>query len=73
MVDIGRRHELDEMEIRVEVSGSEPPAIAAAMARDLRNGLGLRVQVSPVPYGTLPRFDAKARRFTDHRQGRAHP
>jgi phenylacetate-CoA ligase len=73
VVDIRRRHELDEMEIRVEVSGSEPPAIAAAVARDLRNGLGLRVQVSPVPYGTLPRFDAKARRFTDHRQGRAHP
>ncbi|HSL52509.1 MAG TPA: hypothetical protein VK878_25855 [Candidatus Deferrimicrobiaceae bacterium] len=72
VVDIHRRHELDDMELRVEVSGSEPDTVAAAVARDLRNGLGLRVQVTPVAYGTLPRFDAKARRFTDHRQGRAH-
>lgn len=71
MVDIHRRHELDDMELRVEVSGPDPHALAAAVARDLRNGLGLRVVVTPVPYGTLPRLDGNARRFTDHRKD--HP
>lgn len=67
-VDVHRRGELDEMEIRIEANGSEPGAIAAAVGQEIRNGLGLRVLVKPVPYGTLPRFDLKARRFVDHRK-----
>ena len=67
-VDVYRRHELDEMEIRVEVTEGEPDTIAAAVAREIRNGLGLRAHVKPVPYGALPRFDLKARRLTDHRR-----
>ncbi len=67
-VDVYRRHELDDMEIRVEISGGKPEEVAASVAKDLRNALGLRVKVLPVPHGTLPRFDLKARRFTDHRQ-----
>ena len=65
--DVYRRHELDEMELRLEVNRADPEGVAAAVARDLRNGLGLRVVVKPVPYGTLPHFDRGARRFTDHR------
>lgn len=71
VVDVYRRHELDEMELRVELKGSEPHAVAAAVTRGLRNSLGMRVLVKPVPYGTLPRFDLTARRFTDHRRPRA--
>ncbi|HEV8340187.1 MAG TPA: phenylacetate--CoA ligase family protein [bacterium] len=67
VVDVFRRHELDEIEVRIEVIGAEPEPVAAAVSRDLRNGLGLRVDVTAVPYGTLPRFDLKARRYTDHR------
>jgi phenylacetate-CoA ligase len=67
-VDVYRKAELDGMEIRVEVTGGEPDMIAAAIAKEIRNGLGLRVDVKTVPYGTLPRFDLKARRFTDHRR-----
>jgi phenylacetate-CoA ligase len=67
-VDIYRKDELDEIDIRVEVIGAEPDSIAEGIAREIRNQLGLRVQVKPVPYGTLPRFDLKARRFTDHRR-----
>ena len=39
-----------------------------AVANELRSEFGLRVQVTPVPHGTLPRFEIKAKRLTDHRQ-----
>jgi phenylacetate-CoA ligase len=67
-VDVYRRHELDEMEIRLEVRGDDADTITAAVSKEIRNGLGIRVHVKSVPYGTLPCFDLKARRFTDHRQ-----
>lgn len=66
-VDVYRRGELDDMEIRVEVNDADPQATAAAVGNAIRNGLGLRVHVMPAPPGTLPRFDLKARRFKDHR------
>jgi phenylacetate-CoA ligase len=66
-VDIHRRGELDQMELRIEVRNGEPDRIAASVALEMRNALGLRVDVEPVPYGTLPRFDLKAKRLTDHR------
>jgi phenylacetate-CoA ligase len=66
-VDVYRRGELDEMDLRVEVNGGEPDIVVDAVAQEIRNALGLRVKVKPVPHGTLPRFDLKARRFMDHR------
>lgn len=66
-VTVYREHELDEMEIRVEVTQGEPEAVAAAVAKEIRNGLNLRAHVKPMPHGTLPRFDLKARRFSDLR------
>ena len=66
-VDVYRRQELDQIALRIEVKNAEPDGVAAAVARELRNGLGLRVDVEGVPFGTLPRFDLKAKRFTDHR------
>ena len=42
--------------------------IAADVGRALRNALGLRAAVVLVPPNTLPRFELKARRFTDHRR-----
>ena len=69
-VDVFRHKNLDEMEIRVEVKDSDPDAVAVAVAKEIRNGLGLRVSVAPATFGTLPRFDLKARRFTDHRDRR---
>jgi phenylacetate-CoA ligase len=69
-VDVYRHGELDQMEIRVEVasSGADPDEVASSIEKDVRNGLGLRVTVTPTPHGTLPRFDLKARRFADHRR-----
>ena len=66
-VDVHRRDALDEMEIRLEVSGGRPQAACAAVAQAMRDALGLRVDVQPVAFGTLPRFDLKAKRFRDHR------
>jgi phenylacetate-CoA ligase len=66
-VDIYRRKILDDMEVRIEIKHTEPEAFANLVSDEIRNGLGIRVKVIPVPFGTLPRFDLKARRFTDHR------
>lgn len=67
-VDVRRRGALDEMELRLEASGDRAQVVCAAVAQALRDALGLRVDVQPVPCGTLPRFELKARRFRDHRR-----
>ncbi|MHC4180937.1 MAG: phenylacetate--CoA ligase family protein, partial [Planctomycetota bacterium] len=64
-VDVHRRHALDSMEIRLELSGDRPEGVCAAVGRAMRDALGLRVEVHSVPRGSLPRFELKARRFTD--------
>ncbi len=67
-VDVYRREELDELELKVEVAGTEPDEVAAALQAEIRNSIGIRAIVAAVPHGSLPRFDLKARRFTDHRK-----
>ena len=67
-VDVHRRKSLDEMELRIEVNEADPAEVAGKVAREIRIALGLRAKVEPVPPGTLPRFDLKAKRFTDHRR-----
>lgn len=66
-VDVYRRRSLDEVEIRLEVRGESPDSVAGAVAREARRKLGFRVGVRAVDTNTLPRFELKARRFTDHR------
>jgi phenylacetate-CoA ligase len=68
-VTVFRRAELDEMEIRIETRGGDAAELAAAVAKEIRAGIGIRAEVTPVPFGTLPRFDLKARRFHDQRMG----
>lgn len=67
VVDIYRRDRLDEIEIRLELTAGAADDVIARVIAEFRNALGLRVHVSPVPHGTLPRFDGKTRRFADHR------
>lgn len=68
-VDVRRADQLDDMEVRIEVqSEGADERIAAELVKRMRNSLGLRVKVTPVRFGSLPRFDLKARRFTDHRR-----
>jgi phenylacetate-CoA ligase len=66
-VDIYRNNELDEIEIKLEINHADPEALAAEVAQELYDRLSLRVTAQPVSFGSLPLFDLKARRFTDHR------
>jgi len=66
-VDVYRRREMGDMEIRLEVRGDSPGLVAEAVAQEVRNLLGIRARVQTVPENTLPRFELKAKRFTDHR------
>ena len=66
-VDVYRRRSLDEVEIRLEVRGESPDSVAGAVEREARRKLGFHVGVRAVDMNTLPRFELKARRFTDHR------
>lgn len=67
-IDVYRRDSLDDVEIRIEVTDeAKGDAAVEAVAKELRSGLGIRIKVDAVPFGTLPRFDLKARRITDHR------
>ena len=54
--------------VEVEVGrGADEAAVTALASRNLREALGLNVQVTPVAAGTLPRFEMKARRFVVER------
>jgi len=66
-VDIYKKNELDEIEVKLEIKHAEPEVIAATVAQELYDRLSLRVTAQAVPFGSLPLFDLKARRFTDHR------
>jgi phenylacetate-CoA ligase len=67
-VDIYRKNEMDEIEIRLEIKNSTPEKVAMSVAETMHSKLSLRVNTKPVPFGTLPLFDHKAKRFTDHRK-----
>lgn len=59
-----RDGELDSLEVHIE---ADSEATSDAVSGALRTALGLRVGVQRVEAGSLPRFDLKARRVTDHR------
>ncbi len=56
------RSRLQEMEqLRIEIEGD--PGLAQKLHEAFREQLGLRIDITPVDYGTLPRFDGKAKRW----------
>jgi phenylacetate-CoA ligase len=55
------------MELQLEVADAHPEAVCEAVAREVWVALGFRPRVRPVPAGTLPRFELKARRVRDRR------
>jgi phenylacetate-CoA ligase len=67
-VDVFRRHELDELDVRIEVNSGDPEEVASDVSKKMRDAIGIRANVEAVPHGSLPRFDLKAKRFTDRRQ-----
>jgi phenylacetate-CoA ligase len=56
---------LDALQIEIEDRLSNPDRVA----RELRLRLGLKIDVSCVPLGSLPRFEGKGKRFHDQRLG----
>ncbi len=66
-VDIYRRRALDELELRAELNTGADGDMVEQLAQALSHHLGLRADVKIVAGGSLPRFELKARRFTDHR------
>jgi len=60
---VRREHEMDQLSIEIEDRLDDP----ARVAHELQLRLGLRIDVQTVPLGSLPRFEAKGRRFIDQR------
>ncbi|MBI4788120.1 MAG: hypothetical protein HY782_13890 [Chloroflexi bacterium] len=67
-VEVDRIAEMDELTIKAEVMDQNPKAVIDALAREAHRRLGLRVGVQLAAPETLPRFELKARRFTDKRK-----
>ncbi len=64
-----RAAEMDQLSVEIE----HPDGQAADVAAALRTRLGLRIDVRCVPCGSLPRFEAKGRRFVDRRRATSDP
>ena len=62
-VEIRMDRGLSELSIQVEPSGVEDGGLVHRLELALRNALGLRVPVSAVARGSLPRFEMKAQRW----------
>jgi phenylacetate-CoA ligase len=60
MIEVYRRHEMDEVRLLVEVPGGG--SIAAQVQEAVRVHLGIRVEIVAVPARSLPRWELKARR-----------
>jgi phenylacetate-CoA ligase len=69
---VTRSHEMRALTLEIEPGPGAPAgeALGAAVARRLREALGLSVEVRGVAPGALPRFEMKARRFVMEEQGR---
>lgn len=60
---VTKADEMDQMSIEAELSDRQ----AAELRDRLRDRLAMRIAVQTIPPGTLPRFEAKARRLVDRR------
>ena len=60
-VTVSRRDALTELEVEIESSDDTAPG---RLERSLNQAFSLRIPVTRVAHGTLPRFEMKARRWT---------
>ncbi|MEM9585646.1 MAG: phenylacetate--CoA ligase family protein [Planctomycetota bacterium] len=59
-----RQNEMDQLDLEAELE----PSDASRLEGLLKERLAMRVSVQVVPLGTLPRFQAKSRRWVDRRE-----
>lgn len=66
-VRLSRPAGLAEVAVSIELatSTSDPNAASRRLEASFRSAFQLRIPVSPVPHGTLPRFELKARRWVE--------
>ena len=63
-VEVRQQSALAEMSIEVEPeSPDQEPGLSARLESVLRDALALRIPVTVVPAGSLPRFEMKAKRW----------
>jgi phenylacetate-CoA ligase len=67
-VHVRRPQAMDELEIHVELPTADDGRVTAALAAEVHRELSLRPSVVTAATGSLPRFELKARRVTDHRE-----
>lgn len=60
-----RKGQMDQMSVEIEDRLNDPDRVA----RELQLRLGLRIDVTTVEIGSLPRFEGKGKRFIDQRAG----
>jgi phenylacetate-CoA ligase len=68
---VDNRDNYDEILVKVEIIseyGGSPAEIKEKLVRELRNTTQLRCDVEFCEYGSLPRYEVKARRFKDLRK-----
>ncbi len=64
-----RSDEMDQLDLEIETDDK----LAKELASLLRDRLAMRVSVRTVPHGSLPRFEAKSRRWIDRREQDGNP
>ncbi|MDX1983878.1 MAG: hypothetical protein SFV51_26625, partial [Bryobacteraceae bacterium] len=62
-VHVSADKSLVELKIQVEPAGGAGPDLAHQIESELKNAFALRIPVSLVPEGSLPRFEMKAKRW----------
>lgn len=71
-IEVHREKGTDEIAIQLEMKEKEKKEmIPQAIQGEIKKRLNLRIEVEIVPYGTLPKFDYKAKRFVDRRKERS--
>jgi len=64
-VSVSNAHSLTELSVQIEPLSrcADPIAMARRLEKSFQDAFTLRVPVKPVPTGTLPRFEMKAKRW----------
>jgi phenylacetate-CoA ligase len=62
-INVDRANSLADVRLEIEPVRGDGAGLAEAVGRAVRNELLFRIEVTPVPPGTLPRFELKARRI----------
>ncbi|MFQ5596132.1 MAG: phenylacetate--CoA ligase family protein [Anaerolineae bacterium] len=67
-IEVYKRGEMDELELKIEALADDPQAVARDVQAEMERRLALRVPVHAVEAGSLPRWELKARRVVDRRR-----